>query len=189
MKKLICGLSPIHLLGALIAGVVMCLYFYRSEIQPPRKHEMFISGDVVGFAVDQETDAELLAALDTLSESAQWLACVPAIQLEKIALSQSSTGVTTIKAYDFLTVIKAKKEALLADIKRLPYSPEFKSGIVRYAEYVVSAFTDIVKQYTDGDGYVNLKAVADGMSEMRGGYCSNLKTNFGIGNSFLPATA
>jgi hypothetical protein len=178
-----------HLAGALIAGIVMCMYFYRSEIKPPRPHERFVSGDVVGFAVENDTDQELLTALDKLSESAQWLACVPAIQLEKIALAQSNTGVTTIKAYDFLTAVKAKKEALLADVKRLPYSLEFKSGIMRYADYVVSAFADIVKDYTDGDGFVNLKAVANAMSELRGGYCSNLKVNFGIGNSFLPATA
>jgi hypothetical protein len=189
MKKILCGLSPMHLAGALIAGVVLCLYFYRAEINPRRPHERFVSGDVVGFAVENETDPELLTALDKLSESAQWLACVPAIQIEKIALAQSSTGVTTIKAYDFLTVMKAKKEALLADVKRLPYSPEFKAGIMRYADYVLTAFADIIKEYTDGDGFINMQAVVNAMSELRGGYCSNLKVNFGIGNSFLPATA
>jgi hypothetical protein len=190
MKKILCGLSPVHLAGVLVATIILCLYCYRSEFKPPRDHdEWFVSGDVVGFAVDPTVDQELLVALDKLMESAQWLACVPAIQLEKIALAQSNTGITTIKAYDFMTAMKTRKNALMAELKRMPYSTDFKAGLMRYADYVLTAFGDIVKEYTDPDGFVNLKAVANAMSELRGGYCANLTTNFGVGNSFLPATA
>lgn len=149
--------------------------------------ESYSSGDIVGFQLDRATEPAVVAALDKLTQSAQWLACVPAIQLEKVARDQVKTGVSTIKASAVLETMKTRKNQALARIQRLGVSPTFKAGLIQYADYTLTAFSDMVQQYTNADGFVELSKVADSLKDFRAGYCK-LPTNFGAGNSFLPAT-
>ena len=171
-----------------VALAVSWWAFGRGSCAKETVLEKYTSGDVVGFQLDRAAEPAVVAAIDKMMQSANWLGCVPAIQLEKVARGQASTGVSTIKAGTILEVMKTRKNDTLARIQRLGISPTFKAGLVQYAEYVLSAFTDMVNQYTNKDGYVDLAKVADSLKDFRGGYCANLPRNFGTGNSFLPAT-
>lgn len=173
--------------GVALMLAALALYAYRTHVLDGRP-ETFAVQNTVGMEIDRGTDPALTAALQKLADSSQWLACVPVIQLEKMALAQTGTGVRTLKALDVLGVLNTQKFAAMAYIKRLPYSPEFKAGLNKYVDYAMSAIASIIKQFTNPDGFVDMTSVATAMTELRRGYCT-LGTNFGSGNSFLPATA
>lgn len=180
--------SSLMWLGIFMMVAATCFFLSRRALASGGScQESYTSGDIVGMNIDRNTDPEVAAALEKLTKSAQWLACVPAIQLEKLATSQAGTGVATVKAYTIVEALKKQKNSVLVYIRRLGVSPAFKSGLIQYAEYVLSAVTDMVDQFTNSDGFVDLNQVAKSLSELRGGYCK-LDRNFGLGNSFLPAT-
>ena len=172
---------------ALALAVSLACWAFRRRGGATPAAETFASGDVVGAHIERNAEPALVAALQKMMASAQWLACVPAIQLEKIARTQAGTGVAAIKAAGVLDVLKQRKLDAMARIQRMGVSPAFKSDLIQYADYALSAMTDIVQQFTNADGFVNLADVADALVAFRGGYCQ-LPTNFGTGNSFLPAT-
>ena len=115
-----------------IAALVSWRAFGRGAILAPAK-ESYSSGDVVGFQLDRAAEPAVVAALDKMTQSAQWLACVPAIQLEKVAREQVRTGVSTIKASAVLETMKTRKNAALARVQRLGVSPTFKAGLIQYS--------------------------------------------------------
>ena len=173
--------------GAAMMVAAITIYATRGYVLGGRK-EPFAADDIVGMEIDRNTDPVLVAAMQKMMDSAQWLSCVPLIQLEKMARTQSSTGAKTLKATDVTAVIDARKTAAMANIKRLPYSPEFKAGLNKYVDYSMTSMSDILKQFSNADNFVDLDAVAKALSETRAGFCK-LGTNFGTGNSFLNGTA
>ena len=92
-----------------IAALVSWRAFGRGSVVAAK--ESYSSGDVVGFQLDRAAEPAVVAALDKMTQSAQWLACVPAIQLEKVAREQVRTGVSTIKASEVLETMKTRKNA------------------------------------------------------------------------------
>lgn len=173
--------------GAVMMIAALMLYVCRGIIVDVRP-EPFVSGGIVGMEISRTADPPLTAALQKMMDDAQWLACVPVISLEKMARAQAGTGAKTLKGADVAAVLGAKKIASMADIQRLPYSPEFKAALNKYVDYSLVSMTDILKQFTNADDFVDLDRVAKALSETRKGYCL-LGVNFGTAGNFLVGTA
>ena len=157
--------------------------------RPAGESESFVSGTTVGFQIDRGSDPEVVAALDGLTGTVQWMACVPAYQLLGLLKKQADTGLTTIKADTVLENLRARKTSALAAIQRLGVSPTFKSQLIQFAEYTLSSFSDIVKTLQNADGFIDLQQAIEQLKQLAEGYCSPPVggANFGQGNNFIPA--
>jgi hypothetical protein len=175
------------LAGTFMMAVAVSIYILRRFCTEGRR-EPFENGSFVGMEIDRRTDPALSAALQKAMDGTQWLACVPLIQLEKMARAQIATGAKTLRSSDISSVVLAKKIEAQANVKRLPYSPEFKAGLNKYVDYSMTSIRDILAQFSNADGFVDLERVAKALSDTRGGYCK-LGTNFGSGGSFLVGVA
>ena len=175
--------------GAIMMIAALVLYVFRGIVFDVRPgEEPFVSGSMVGMEIDRNTDPPLTAALQKMMDDAQWIACVPLIGLEKLARTQAGTGAKTLKGADVAAVLGAKKIESLGNIQRLPYSPEFKAALNKYVDYSLVSMTDILKQFTNADDFVDLDRVAKALAETRNGYCK-LGTNFGTSGNFLTGTS
>lgn len=151
-------------------------------------HEGYTSGNVVGFEIDRGAEPEVVAALDGLMGTLQWMACVPAYQLITLLQKQANTGLTTIKADSVLENLRARKTNVLATIQRLGVSPTFKSQLIQFAEYTLSSVADVVKTLQNADGFLDIKDTVAKLKTLTDGYCTPPVggMNFGVGNSFVP---
>lgn len=150
--------------------------------------ERFVAGSTVGARIDRGADAEVVAALDGMMGTVQWLSCVPAYQIIMLLKKQQDSGLTVIKADTVLEGLRARKTNAMAAIQRMGVSPTFKSQLIQFAEYCLSAVSDIVKTASNADGFVDIKQALASVQTLIDGYCTPPigGVNMGTANNFVP---
>ena len=182
-------LIAVLLVVATVAVLVVCKQPPVSHISPYAAPEAFAAGSTTGFEIDRQADPELVAALDGMMGTVQWLACVPAHQLIALLKAQADTGLTVIKADTVLESLRARKTKAQASIQRMGVSPAFKSQLIQFTEYTLSSFSDIVKTLQNADGFIDIKETIAKLQALATGYCTAPVggANFGQGNNFVKA--